>query len=138
MADQRRDRQRVGQRQTVQGDQRIDRGLVAVPDRLGRIAFDHALVAEVLENEKSRLEIGGIDLGRREPALSQAVGERDERLHVLGQMGDRPGRPGCAPAAVGSARRVHQEDVALPSVSRQERRVPPPIRLRRSRSPTRR
>ena len=71
----RRERQDLGQRLAVQRRQHVGRGLIALGDRLRRIAFDNAVAAEILGDQESCIEVGVMDRGRREAALAQAVGD---------------------------------------------------------------
>src|SRR5215472_9482475 len=60
----RRDWQRVGQLLLMQREQHVDRDLIALLDRRWWLAADHTLVAEVLDDQKSLLEIRLINAGR--------------------------------------------------------------------------
>ena len=112
--DMRRDHERVGQLHLMQRTQRVDRGLVAFLDGSRRIAGDHALVAQVLDEQQPLVEIGVQNGGRREAALAQSIRHRDERDDALGKMRDRA--VGLAVAdrrAVRPPRRVHQDHLLL-------------------------
>ena len=69
--------------------QHVGRGLIALDDRLRRIAFDDAGAAEILGDQEAGIEIGVADRGRRETARAQAIVDGDERLDVLGEMHGR-------------------------------------------------
>ena len=84
-----RHREGCGSRLTVQRDQHIDGSRIAFLDRRRRIAFHDALGAEVLQQHQPFVEVGGVDLRRREATLAQRARHRDERLHVLGKVRDR-------------------------------------------------
>src|SRR5947208_2811723 len=62
MSDQRRDRERGRKLELVERDEHVDRGLIALFDRSGRISRDDAVIAEILENDESFGEIDRIDL----------------------------------------------------------------------------
>ena len=123
--DVRRHRQPFRQLSPMQRYQEIDRGFVALRDRRRRIAGNDALVAEILHDQESVIEIGLQDGRRREVAIAQALRQRDIRNDVLGEM--RDGAIGLAVAhrrTVGTARRIHQhvgvivEDEALEDARR--------------------
>ena len=64
--------------------------------------------------QQALVEIGVMDLGRREAALAQPLRHRDERRDALGEMRDRA--VGLAVAhrrAVRPPRRVHQDDALV-------------------------
>jgi hypothetical protein len=112
--DMRRDRQRVGKLQRVQRKQCIDRGLVALLDRGRRLAAHHALVAQVLDDQETLVEIGVVDDRGREAALAQPVRDRCERHDVVGKMRDRAvGLPVPHRRAIGPAWRVHQNHMLV-------------------------
>ncbi len=114
VAELRRQRQNFGQGFAVQRRQHVGRGLIALGDRRRRIAFDEARAAEILGDQESGVEVGVMDRGRREAALAQAPGDRDERLDVLGQMHRRAvGFAVIDRRTVGAPRRVHQDDDAV-------------------------
>ena len=136
-----RDGQGVGQSLLVQRKQHVNRGLVALLDRRGRVAAHHALVAEVFEDQQALIEIGVMDDGRREAVLPQTVRHRHEGHDTVGQMRDRAiGLAATYRRAVGPARHVHQDHVLVaegkPFVRRAWRRRPASARatLRYSRS----
>ena len=136
-----RDGQGVGQPLLVQRKQHVDRGLVALLDRRRRIAAHHALLAEVLEDQQSVIEISVMDDGRREAVLPQAVRHRHERHDTVGKMRDRAiGLAAAHRRAVRPARHVHQDHVLVaegePLVRRAWRRRPASARAapRHSRS----
>ena len=98
----------------MQRRQHVGRGLVALGDRLRRIAFDDALGAEILGDQKSRFEVGVADRGRGKAALAQPVCDRDERLDVLGQMHrGAVGFPVIDRRPIRPPRRIHQDDHAV-------------------------
>jgi hypothetical protein len=67
-------------------------------------------VAEVLDDEKTLLEIGGVKLGRAQARVSQAGVDGHDRPAVLGQMGDRAVAPAVADRRpVGARRHVHED-----------------------------
>ena len=84
-----RHREGCGSRLAVQRDQHIDGSRIAFLDRRRRIAFHDALGAEILQQHQPFVEVGGVDLRRREAALAQRARHRDERLHILGKVRDR-------------------------------------------------
>ncbi len=106
----RRDRDRVRERAGVEVQEEVRRRLVALVHRRRRIARDHPLVAEVLEDEQALVEIGVVDLGRREALLAQALRHRDIGQHIVGEMRDRAiGSPAPDRRAVSPPRRIHQD-----------------------------
>ena len=66
-----RDGQLRGQIQVMQSHENVDRGGVAFLDRRRRIAGDDAVGAEIFDEEKAGLDIGGENLGRAESTLAQ-------------------------------------------------------------------
>ena len=84
-----RDGQGVGQPLLVQRKQHVDRGLVALLDRRRRIAAHHALLAEILEDQESLIQISVMDDRCGESVLPQAVRHRHERHDIVGKMRDR-------------------------------------------------
>ena len=114
--DMRRDRQHVGQMLRVQRQQHVDRGLVAVLDRVagGSPATTRSSPRSSMM-QQALLEIG-VHRSRapRSRAARSPFAMRDERHDALGEMRDRA--VGLAVAhrrAVGAARRVHQDHVLL-------------------------
>ena len=77
--DMRRHGQHVRQAQLVQCQQHVDGALITLPDRRRWLAADHPLIAEILNNQETLIEIGVIDLRRREAMLPQAICHRHER-----------------------------------------------------------
>ena len=113
VVDLRRGRQRARQIEPVKRDQEIGGVRIALDHRPRRIAFDHELVAEILEHDEAGVVVGGVNLRRREAARAQRERHRDERLHVLGEMRDRAvGQSALHRRPVGLARPVHQDDGA--------------------------
>ena len=144
VVDARRDRQRrraTGWRCKL--DQHVDRGRIALLDRRRRIARDHAFGAEILQQQQAFVEVGRMDLRRRQAALAQRARHRDERLHVLGEMRDRAvGQAAAHRRPVRAARRVHQDQLAAlvrePLVGAASRRRPARARAARRRGLRRR
>ena len=109
-----RDGQGVGQPLLVQRKQHVDRGLVALLDRRRRIAAHHALLAEILEDQESVIQISVMDDRCRESVLPQAVRHRHERHDTVGKMRDRAvGLAAAHRGAVSPARHVHQDHVLV-------------------------
>ncbi len=109
-----RQQQDVRQRLAMQRRQHVGRGLVALHDRLRRIAFDDTGVAEILGDQETGIEVLVADRRRREAALAQAVGDGDERLDVFGQMhGGAVGFSVIDRRAVRPLRRIHQDGGAV-------------------------
>ncbi len=84
-----RQRQNEGQYHAMQRRQHVGSSVITFLDRPRRIAFDKARAAEILGDQESVVEVGVMNDGRREPALAQAAGDGDKRLHVFGQMNHR-------------------------------------------------
>ena len=105
-----RHRQHGGQRLAMQRRQAIGGGLVAFSDRLARHAAEEAGAAEILGDQKAIAQIGVQDRRRGKAALAQAMGDRDKRPDVFGEV--HRGAVGAAAIdrwAIGPARRVHQD-----------------------------
>ena len=104
-------RQALRRRRLGKGEQHIDgaRPKLSHIVPLGDLGPEHP-VSEVLEDEETTIEVEGIDRRRRQRALAERGGDRDERRHVLGQM--HQGRVRLTVAdrgSVGLARRIHQD-----------------------------
>ena len=105
---------RFGQGFAMQLRQHVGRRLVALDDRLRRIAFDDAGAAEILGDQETGIEIGVTDRGRRETVRAQAIVDGDERLDVLGEMNGRAvGFSVIDRRAIRPARRIHQDRRAV-------------------------
>jgi hypothetical protein len=80
----RRQRQHVWRVLAMQVGQEVGRGLIARQNWTRRVALDHAFLAEILGDQKTLVEIGVVDFGRREAAVAQRAGDRNEGPDVLG------------------------------------------------------
>jgi hypothetical protein len=68
---------------------REDARRFAVTLRDGAVLVDHALVAEILDEEETGLQILAVDLRRRQPKRPQAPIDRHEGVHGLGELRER-------------------------------------------------
>ena len=114
IVDIRRYRQRVRKVDFMQLNECVHRQFVAHFERGRRIALDDFVRAEIFQNHKSVVEIGGEDLRGGESEVSQSICERDKWLHVLGKMGDRTVGPSVLDRRpIRAPRRIHQNDLAV-------------------------
>ena len=94
--------------------QHVDRGLVALGDRLRRIALDDCAAAEILGDQETGFDIGVADRGCREATCAQAIIDGDERLDVLGEMNRSAiGFSVVDRRTIRPARRIHQDRRAV-------------------------